>query len=139
MEKDFKIWFELKPKLNECQLPSGFYIKAGDIWWCSLGSNIGTEIDGKNKWFDRPVLILKVFNPSHSLIVPLTHSKSGSRFHIPLRSVSFETMAVISQIRAINSKRISRKMRCNLSHADFTAVQSALMDLFISIQNETPT
>ena len=45
-------------------------IKERDIWWCSIGVNIGDEIDGKNELFHRPVLILKKFSSELCLVAP---------------------------------------------------------------------
>ena len=56
-EKHFKEWINLKEKLHfNAKLPR---IKEGEIWWCSFGENIGTEINGKSARFTRPVLIIK--------------------------------------------------------------------------------
>ena len=35
------------------------YFKEGDIWWCSIGLNIGDESYGKGRDFRRPILIFK--------------------------------------------------------------------------------
>ena len=43
-----------------------------EVWWCSLGANIGFEQDGGGEDFERPVVILKKFNLDACLIVPLT-------------------------------------------------------------------
>ena len=43
-----------------------------DVWWASLGHNIGVEVNGKNNSFERPVLVMKVFNADSLFAVPLT-------------------------------------------------------------------
>jgi hypothetical protein len=43
MEKDFDQWNSLKKQLNENERI--FYAHPREIWWCSLGINIGAEID----------------------------------------------------------------------------------------------
>lgn len=35
------------------------YFKERQIWWASIGQNIGVEANGKNKKYERPVIILK--------------------------------------------------------------------------------
>jgi hypothetical protein len=34
-------------------------VTAGDIWWASIGENVGSEINGKSRLFSRPVIIFK--------------------------------------------------------------------------------
>ncbi|MDK2948964.1 MAG: hypothetical protein PWQ56_129 [Patescibacteria group bacterium] len=45
MEKSFDEWNEDKKKLNK--LNSKFFLHEREVWWCSLGVNIGYEADGK--------------------------------------------------------------------------------------------
>jgi len=44
--KNFLNWFNLKSQLdqNNHKPPS---VSEGQIWWCYLGENIGTEVSGK--------------------------------------------------------------------------------------------
>ena len=51
MEKDFQGWHQLKININESKkLPT---FNEREIWWCSIGTNIGFEMDGKNGPFHR--------------------------------------------------------------------------------------
>ena len=43
-----------------------------EIWWCSLGVNVGHEEDGKNEQFERPALILKKWSNKTVIILPMT-------------------------------------------------------------------
>jgi len=56
--KNFLVWFELKPKLNQNNHKPPL-LQEREIWWCHLGENIGTEISGKSNNFTRPVVIYK--------------------------------------------------------------------------------
>ncbi len=132
MPKDFKKWFELKPRLNGRNLPVDFYVKQGDIWWCSLGANIAVEIDGKNELYDRPVLVMKIFNIDHVLVIPLSHSKGNSLYYVPIKSMSAESVAVISQMRAISTRRLLRKMRLIVSREDFLNVQISVKNILFT-------
>jgi mRNA interferase MazF len=67
MEKDFDSWSSLKKRLDSLDnLP---FFNEKEIWWCSIGLNIGSEIYRKGKTFTRPVLILRKFNKSSFLAV----------------------------------------------------------------------
>ncbi len=46
--------------------------KEGEIWWCSIGMNVGTEIFGKGRRFTRPVLVFKKFGSYSFLGIPIT-------------------------------------------------------------------
>jgi mRNA interferase MazF len=63
-----------------------------EIWWCSLGKNIGNEQDGKNNNFERPVLVLKKWNKDFS-----DEENQGSYF-------------MLTQVRVFSSKRLVRKL-----------------------------
>ena len=58
MEEQFDNWNNLKKRLHRGTTP--IYANTREIWWCSFGFNVGTELFGKNELFERPVLVLKV-------------------------------------------------------------------------------
>jgi mRNA interferase MazF len=59
--KRFTDWHNLKIKIHNSKSEPVWY-KERDIWWVSIGHNIGTEEDGKGKYFNRPVLVIKGFS-----------------------------------------------------------------------------
>ncbi len=54
-------WTKLKIRIQISE-EEPVYFREKEIWWASLGVNIGYEQDGKNRNFERPVLVLKKFN-----------------------------------------------------------------------------
>jgi mRNA interferase MazF len=59
MQKDFPGWHRHKEQLHaQHQTPT---FQEREIWWCSVGVNIGHEMDGKNQFYNRPVLIVRKF------------------------------------------------------------------------------
>ncbi len=86
-KKDFDGWNKRKKEINSLERGPFFY--EGEIWWSSYGINVGTEMDGKNDLFERPILIIKKINEERMLAVPLTYVS-------------------LSQIREIDSKRLIR-------------------------------
>ena len=69
--KRFRAWHKLKYKISHnSDLPLGY--KERDIWWLSLGHNVGVEEDGKGEMFNRPVLVVKGFNKDLFWGVPLS-------------------------------------------------------------------
>lgn len=110
MQKDFDTWNARKKKLNASNTTK--YPKRREIWWCSVGVNVGTETDGKSKFSTRPVLILKKYNRNQLLVVPLSTRIKPT--HVPYRynftHNNRQQCALLSQIRVIDSKRIGSRI-----------------------------
>lgn len=108
-KKDFNKWNEDKKRLNtRDSIP---FSNIREVWWCSLGVNIGIEIDGKNNNYERPVLILKVFNKEMLWIVPLTSKPRKNKFYFKISYDEDNTSyVVLSQSRIISAKRLIRKI-----------------------------
>ncbi len=106
MEKDFDQWNTLKKNINDSTFSD--FVHDREVWWCSLGVNIGFEEDGKNNNFERPVLILKKFNSSMVLAIPLSTQVKNLPYHFPHMHEGQEYAAILSQIRLISTKRLSR-------------------------------
>ena len=65
--KIFANWTKLKIRIHASEANKDVYFKEGQIWWASVGQNIGVEANGKNENYERPVVILKKFN-GHSFL-----------------------------------------------------------------------
>jgi mRNA interferase MazF len=127
MQKDFDSWNEKKKNLNN----SGIYklYHKREVWWCSLGINVGYEQDGKGVGYERPVLILRGFSQQVCFVVPLTTSPRISPFNIPIGKINDRfNAAIISQGRLIDTKRLSNKI-CTLDIKIFEAIRKAFRDL----------
>lgn len=97
-----------KKNLNET---TGKLYKAREVWWCSLGVNVGYEQDGTGSEFQRPVVILKGFSKQVCLVVPLTTSEKVNPYHFYLGKISDRnSFAIISQIRLIDTRRLIDKV-----------------------------
>lgn len=62
MRNDFDSWNEIKKKIHVGGDSPPLFPKAGEVWMCSLGRNIGFEQNGSGNNFSRPVLVVKKFN-----------------------------------------------------------------------------
>lgn len=105
-------WHKIKIKIQLSEERKDMYFYEKDVWWASLGVNIGHEEDGKNKKFGRPVLIFKKFNRHLVLVIPLTSKiKIGKFYYYKFACSKSEFIsAMICQVRLISSKRLFRKM-----------------------------
>ncbi len=109
MQKDFDTWNERKKKIHETNFDD--FVHTREVWWCSLGVNIGYEQDGKHEQFERPVLVIKKFNRDSVLIVPITSkAKHTNIYHIVFPHTDKEYSVIISQIRLVSTKRFLRKL-----------------------------
>jgi len=108
--KDFDKWNELKKELHVREEKILFHER--EIWWCSLGVNVGFEENGKNEMFERPVLVLRKFNKYVLWVLPLTRSFKEGDFYCRITQGNEEdSVVILSQIRLISSKRLLRRMR----------------------------
>lgn len=124
MQKNFDKWNELKKRINEKSgIPIGVYWREKEIWFCSLGENIGSEQDGKNEFFERPVLILKKVSSTTFLAIPLTSRRKVGSWYVPLSSA--DSSAIITQVRLADSSRLNRRIRL-LDDAEYELVRNRL-------------
>jgi len=107
MEKDFDGWNRKKKAINAFLSPQ-FYER--DIWWCTIGLNIGDEEDGKNH-FERPVLVLRKFNKGIAWILPMSTKQKDNQFHHNIEHDGVVFSVMLSQLRLISSKRFRRLIR----------------------------
>lgn len=103
-----KAWFPVKEKLSAN--PDIIGINEGEIWWCSCGENVGTEINGKNGRFTRPVLIFKKFNKNQFFGIPLTSKKHTGSWYVHFYFAAKDNYAVLCQARTFSVSRLHKRM-----------------------------
>jgi mRNA interferase MazF len=69
--KNFLDWFKLKPRLDSRNYKPPF-VEEGNIWWCRLGENVGSEISGKGSEFARPAIVHSKLSKYMYLVIPTT-------------------------------------------------------------------
>ena len=105
--KEFDLWNAKKKEIEQSNVQR--LCREREIWWCALGVNIGIEQDGKNELFERPVLILKRYNINLILVLPITSTEKDNIYYVKINSVMASSV-ILSQVRAIDSKRLLRKV-----------------------------
>ena len=118
MEKNFDKWNNLK-KIFEKE-ERRFFAHPREIWWCSLGVNLGAEIDGKNDSFERPVLVMNVYSKETMFVLPITSKEKKDKFHYKIfvkikdiKTGKYQERPVwvkLTQARVISNKRLLRKV-----------------------------
>ena len=93
--------------------------KEGEIWWCSLGLNIGTEVYGKGMCFERPILILKKLTSINCIVLPITSRQKNGNWFMEIKILNQYRWIMLHQIRNESSQRFQRKIT-TLNERDFT-------------------
>ena len=127
MPKDFDSWNIEKKNLEEVGHESLSFHER-EIWWCSIGINLGDEQDGKNELFERPVLVLKKFNNKIAWVLPMsTKQKIGIYYHnLEYDGRTFNV--ILSQLRLLSVRRFRRFIR-KISPHQFSVIQDKLVEL----------
>jgi len=127
MQKDFDNWNKEKKELeNTGHSTLSFHER--EIWWCSIGLNLGDEQDGKNELFERPVLILRKFNNKIAWVLPMSTKQRNDIYHHSLIYDGKAFTVLLSQIRLLSVKRFRRFIR-KISPNQFKLIQKKLIDL----------
>lgn len=130
MEKEFNKWNDVKKFVHA--RPDNFGVHEREMWWLSLGVNVGVETDGKHKDFERPVLVLRKFNRQMVWILPITSRGKDVRFYEKFVFDSKEYFIALTQIRTVSTKRFLRKAGM-ISKSYFERIKDRLI---IFIKNE---
>lgn len=126
---EFNQWNELKKQINSTK-PNK--ISIAKIYWLSVGKNVGSEVYGKGVEFIRPVLVLKKVGANAFIGVPLstkTKCKTGIFYHHLTDSKKIPQVALISQIRLFDTRRV-KGFKSRISKSDFNEIKQKVVGLF---------
>ncbi len=126
MNRNYTLWYKLKINLNKVEFSGNF--SELEVWWCSLGANIGDEEDGKNVLFERPVLVFRKYNKSLFFALPLSTASKMSKFYHEISVGDENGIVLVSQGRVISSRRLQRRIGKITSH-EFTSIAKKYADL----------
>ena len=122
----FDIWNAKKKFLNVKR--RNLLFKEGEIWWCSIGINIGEEVYGKGEYFRRPVVIFKKLARNSCIVIPTTtQKKEGSWFH-HLHIRNKDRWVMMNQMRFISANRLWVR-ESSLSEEEFEGLKKATAEL----------
>ena len=125
-EKDFNGWMKVKEDVHRQGIVHNF--KNGEIWWSSIGENVGTEICGKGKTFSRPVIVFRKLDRYSFWAIPLTSKPHKGSWYISFKFNNRDEIAVVSQIEYMSVFRLNRKMG-QLSNMDYQKVHAGFRKL----------
>src|SRR3989344_5107658 len=133
MQKDFDKWNTEKKVVDAKVVNTELFFYAREIWWCSVGLNVGVEANGKHDNFERPMLVVKKFNADMVWALPLTTQGQNNKYYYKLNHEEVKSWVVLSQIKTISTKRFLRKIG-SISESDFKEVILKLQK-FLKIEN----
>jgi len=106
--KDFKKWTKIKYKIeNQNKIK---FFKEREIWWISMGLNIGHEEDGKGEYFQRPVILIKKYNKNSFLCLAITTKNKNNKYHFSINLGNKKYFVILSQVKFCSSKRLINRI-----------------------------
>ncbi len=128
MNKWFALWIALKEKLHGKISPPP-QVNEGEVWWASMGENIGGEINGKNEAFTRPVVIFKRFSKSLFFVIPLTSKIKYGTWFVAYMFRNYQVTACLHQARTIDYRRLSSRLG-RLDEMNLKIIRERFRDLY---------
>jgi mRNA interferase MazF len=126
--KRFLEWIGLKKALhNRSHRPP--FVSERDLWWVSIGENIGSEMNGKSDRFTRPALVLKKLAHGFYLIAPTTTQEHTGSWYVRVSLAGLDEYVCLNQIRVVDYRRLYSKLG-QLDTDDFDRVKEGFRRLY---------
>lgn len=126
--KDFYSWNERKIKIDSNK--KYHHPKEKEVWWCSIGLNVGTEIFGKSSYYTRPVLIINAEGSENFIGIPLTSKIKNGKYccSVELDHGVLSTVLVY-KIRNFDKRRLVEKIGY-ISNEHYKNVYKCFLNLY---------
>lgn len=103
MKQKFDNWNTLKQKIDKKEIIN---FKQGEIYFMSVGQNVGYEVYGKKELYLRPVLVYKKISKQTFIGIPLSSKEKNGTYFFTFRYTPKTTStALLNQIRVFDIKR----------------------------------
>lgn len=119
----FVNWTKVKIKAHFSV--ADFNFSERQIWWASVGQNVGVEQNGKNATFERPVLIFKKFNDDQFWSLPISSKVKVNKYNYIFDYDGRKFCLSLSQLRVMDKKRLLRFVG-DLPMSDFITVKTMI-------------
>ena len=107
--KRFLEWIGLKERLHTSDHKPPF-VSERDVWWISLGENVGSEMNGKSDKFTRPALVLKKLAHGFYLVAPTTTQERKGSWYVHIKLGNKDEYVCLNQIRTVDHRRFYSKL-----------------------------
>ena len=106
---NYDAWNEIKKKINNRKKYS--HPREREIWWCSVGLNIGSEVYGKGDYYTRPVLVVNAEGAESFIGIPLTSKIKKKKYGCVIETDDgFLHTVQTYQTRSFDKKRLLKRM-----------------------------
>ena len=103
--------------------------KQGNIWWCSLGMNLGEEMFGKGPKFTRPILIFRKFTSNSFLGLPITKQEKEGNWYTEITIHKEKRWIILNQARILDKKRLTNRIGA-LDNNDINKVRKSFLEFY---------
>lgn len=127
--KRFLEWLGLKERLHSIEAKPPL-VSQRDLWWASIGENVGVEINGKSQLFTRPVIIFKKLSHSFYFVVPTTTKPREGSWYVPITYQGKHMFACLQHARSIDYRRLSSRIG-QIDEDDFMELREGFKNLYL--------
>ncbi|MBP6931255.1 MAG: type II toxin-antitoxin system PemK/MazF family toxin [Candidatus Pacebacteria bacterium] len=128
MDKDFDKWNKKKIKIN--QNVTFNHPQEKEIWWCSIGMNVGSEVYGKGDDYTRPVLVINAEGSESFIGIPLTSKVKNRKYSCIIKTDDgILHTALVYQIRSFDKRRLTER-KYILSDEEYSKIQEYFSKLY---------
>lgn len=124
--KDYNGWNIEKQRIEYTD--NHYPVHEREIWWCSLGVNVGHEQDGKHARFERPVLVVRKFSKTAVWIIPLSSKQKVGSWYCEIPVGDKKNTLLLIQLRLVSTQRFLRKVH-RISIGQFRLVRRHVIRL----------
>jgi mRNA interferase MazF len=126
--KRFTEWIKLKERLHSSVKQPPLF-NENEVWWCSLGENVGVEVNGKSDLFSRPVFIYRKLSRNGFLGIPMTTADKSGSWYVEIDFKNKKQVANLAQCRVLGAQRLSSRMGV-LDDADADKIHRQFHELY---------
>lgn len=137
---EFVKWVKVKVRIHIAD-NSKLFFHEREIWWANVGLNVGSEQNGKDEEFQRPILVLKKFGQHIFWAIPLTSKKKDSKYRLEIKYKEYsknivgesisedkDGIIILNQLKTMSNKRLIRKLGV-MAEEDFNIVREKIKEI----------
>lgn len=126
--KNFNDWNKKKIKIDGNKTYN--HPQEKEIWWCSIGVNVGSEVYGKGMDYTRPVLVINNEGSESFIGIPITSKVKNRKYSCIIKTDDEKLHSVlVYQIRSFDKRRLTEK-KYTLSDEEYRKVESYFKKLY---------
>lgn len=127
-------WFPVKEEKHFCGMEEIPKITEGEVWWVAIGENVGVEINGKSRYFSRPVIVFRKLSHLGFMGIPLSTQRHSGSWYVNFRFQNKEVCAILSQARTFSSARLYTRLG-QIAEDDMEKVKNGFSSLYLPEKN----